>query len=176
MLGVVSKIWCVILKWFGGLLRVKNGRFMVGQIFDSENHRKLVWSFCGFFVVPLAVLVLSYCSCRVLWMFFGCIFYLDDQMNVPYPYNREDLQMDKRWLSCHPGSIPIFDSDFFFTNATDQSKERNWTNWHGIGRLLPSEVNKIGKNSYITGFGSRAREDTHENVRILKRMVEGIFR
>ena len=75
---------------------------------------------------------------------------------------------------------PRFDSNFqfwfFFTNATDQSKERNWANWHGIGRLLPSEVNKIGKNSYITGFGSRAREDTHENVRILKRMVEGIFR
>jgi len=64
-----------------------------------------------------------------------CFIIPDDQMNVPYPYNREDLQMDKRWLSCHPG------------------------------RLLPSEVNKIGKNSYITGFGSRAREDTHENAR-----------
>merc|ERR1719244_187262 len=65
-----------------------------------------------------------------------CFIIADDKMNVPYPYRREDLTMDKRWLSCHPGRLPP-----------------------------SSVVNKIGKNSFITGFGSTAREDTRENAR-----------
>ena len=55
---------------------------------------------------------------------------------VPYPYKLSTLEDSEGWLSCHPGG---------FAHGADISIE--------------------GRNSFITAYGSTAREDLDEKVR-----------
>ena len=56
---------------------------------------------------------------------------------MPYPYKLSTLEDTAGWLSCHPGG---------FAHGADISIE--------------------GRNSFITAYGSTAREDLDEKVRL----------
>jgi len=64
-----------------------------------------------------------------------CLLIPENEGNVPYPYNKTQVNTKKGWLACHPGA----------SDATD--------------------LNIQGRTSFITAFGSTARQDVHSKVR-----------
>ena len=62
---------------------------------------------------------------------------------MPYPYKLSTLEDTAGWLSCHPGS---------FAHGADISIE--------------------GRNSFITAYGSTAREDLDEKVRLQRTLTQ----
>ena len=63
----------------------------------------------------------------------------DNIQDVPYPYKLSSLSGRDGWLSCHPGGFS-----------------------HG------ANINIEGRNSFITAYGSTAREDVDEMVSIIR--------
>ena len=60
---------------------------------------------------------------------------LDGNNKFPYPFKANDIS-DEKWLACHPGGFA-----------------------HG------TEINVMGRNSFITAYGSTIREDVNKRVR-----------